>query len=544
MIKLIENVSNYIAGLNSKKIILFCGILICFAYINSLSTYFILDDYSAVVSNMHIRELKLSNVLTPMYREVNPDKFKVPIYSRPIQILSYAIDYRIWKLNPFGYHLMNMILHILNAILIFVLFSELFKNKLCAFFGALLFGVHPVFTSAVTYISGRADVLLLLFSLLMVICFIKSIKTWGLVLSYYILSLLCFVFVLGSKETGFLSVLFLIGIDKFIYRYSTTKIKNLIYVPYIFIFLTWQLVKPVSLPGFVLNIGGLKNILFMFVSMIKGIYTYAILSIIPYHLRMGRSITVVYGLADKWFYVAFFLLLVSSIAIVRFRKNKLFLYGLLWFCVPLFIQLLFNYFFARNDNELLLPEHNLYFSYVGFLIILFSFLLLPRIQGWLTKYIAPVFVIIILCYTAFTVAENVKWGDEIRLFNTMLEYNNNSKFNYMAYANLGYAYERIKNFERAETNFKLAAETSERNPYFYNIVASFYIRRNNLDKALDILLFSRDLDRNFYQTNFLLGIVYAQKGLIGEARENFKSTLLIDPSNEAAARYLELLKDK
>lgn len=544
MIKLIENVSNYIAGLNSKKIILFCGILICFAYINSLSTYFILDDYSAVVSNMHIRELKLSNVLTPMYREVNPDKFKVPIYSRPIQILSYAIDYRIWKLNPFGYHLMNMILHILNAILIFVLFSELFKNKLCAFFGALLFGVHPVFTSAVTYISGRADVLLLLFSLLMVICFIKSIKTWGLVLSYYILSLLCFVFVLGSKETGFLSVLFLIGIDKFIYRYSTTKIKNLIYVPYIFIFLTWQLVKPVSLPGFVLNIGGLKNILFMFVSMIKGIYTYAILSIIPYHLRMGRSITVVYGLADKWFYVAFFLLLVSSIAIVRFRKNKLFLYGLLWFCVPLFIQLLFNYFFARNDNELLLPEHNLYFSYVGFLIILFSFLLLPRIQGWLTKYIAPVFVIIILCYTAFTVAENVKWGDEIRLFNTMLEYNNNSKFNYMAYANLGYAYERIKNFERAETNFKLAAETSERNPYFYNIAASFYIRRNNLDKALDILLFSRDLDRNFYQTNFLLGIVYAQKGLIGEARENFKSTLLIDPSNEAAARYLELLKDK
>lgn len=259
MIKLIENVSNYIAGLNSKKIILFCGILICFAYINSLSTYFILDDYSAVVSNMHIRELKLSNVLTPMYREVNPDKFKVPIYSRPIQILSYAIDYRIWKLNPFGYHLMNMILHILNAILIFVLFSELFKNKLCAFFGALLFGVHPVFTSAVTYISGRADVLLLLFSLLMVICFIKSIKTWGLVLSYYILSLLCFVFVLGSKETGFLSVLFLIGIDKFIYRYSTTKIKNLIYVPYIFIFLTWQLVKPVSLPGFVLNIGGLKT---------------------------------------------------------------------------------------------------------------------------------------------------------------------------------------------------------------------------------------------------------------------------------------------
>lgn len=212
MIKFMDSISNYIKELDSKKIILFCIILICFAYINSLSVYFIWDDYSAVVSNMHIRELKLSNVLTPMYREVNPDKFKVPIYSRPIQILSYAIDYRIWKLNPFGYHLMNMILHILNAILLFVLFSELFKNKLYAFFGALLFGTHPVFTSAVTYISGRADILLLLFSLLLVICFIKSIKTWSFVLSYYIVSLLCFVFVLGSKEIGILSILFLIGI--------------------------------------------------------------------------------------------------------------------------------------------------------------------------------------------------------------------------------------------------------------------------------------------------------------------------------------------
>ena len=282
-----DNLLNYIEGLDFKKIILFCCMLISFAYVNSLSGDFIWDDYSTIISNVSIRELKLSRIFLPLYDEINSDKFHIPIYGRPLQISSYAVDYSIWKLNPFGYHLTSLILQILNAILIFILFLELFKNKLYAFFSALLFGVNPVFTSAVTYISGRADLLLLLFSLALVICFIKSIKTGRLILAYYISSLFCFICVLASKEIGAVSVFFLMAFDKLIYKYSIKKAKNLIYVPYILIFFAWQLVMPASLPGFILNISNLKGIFFMLASIVKGIYCYAVLAFFPYHLRIG-----------------------------------------------------------------------------------------------------------------------------------------------------------------------------------------------------------------------------------------------------------------
>jgi protein O-mannosyl-transferase len=540
---LIESLTDYLRGLGSKKIILFCCILIGLAYVNSLSVDFIWDDYSTIVSNVEIRELKLSRIFVPLYQEVSPDKFNIPIYYRPLQILSYAIDYSTWKLNPFGYHLTSLILQILNAILVFALLQELLKNNLYAFLGALLFGVNPIFTSSVTYISGRADLLLLLFSLAAVLCFIKSIKTGSLALAYYISSLFCFIFVLASKEIGAISVFFLFAIDKLIYKYSVKKNKNLIYVPYILIIFVWQLIKPVSLPGFRLHLSSLKDILFMFASIVKGIYNYAGLAFIPYHLRMGRSISVVYALTNIWFYIVSFLFLLTIVAIYKFRKNKLFQFGLIWFSLPLFMQLLFNYFFAKRGVQMLLPEHNLYFCYAGFLIIIFSCLGLVRIQKQAKQYVVFILVMIVLGYAGLTIVENQKWADEIRLFSTVIEYNKSSKFNYVAYANLGQAYERKKKFKEAESNFKLAAETSGGNPEFYNDFAIFYLRRNNLKKALEVLVFSRDLDRNFYQTYLLLGIIYQQEGLTSQARENYQKVLLMDPGNDVVARNLKLLKD-
>lgn len=544
MNKLVGSISNYMENLGSGRTVFFFVIIICLAYINSLGVYFIWDDYSAVVSNMHTRELKLSDMFAPMYREVSSGKFRVPIYSRPVQILTYAIDYRLWRLNPFGYHLTSMILHILNAILVFSLLRGLLKNKLPAFLGALLFGTNPVFASSVTYISGRADVLLLFFSLLMLACFIKSIKTERLILPYYFLSLLCFIFVLGSKEIGLISILFLLAADKLIYRYSVTAAKSLIYLPHASIFFAWQLIKPASLPGFASNTEALKNAPFAFFSALKGIYAYFALSILPYHLRMGRSISSVFGTEDKWFYITTLLLLVSTVFIARARKNKLLLFGLIWFSAPLFLQLFFNYAFSRSGNEMLLPEHNLYFCYFGFLIIIFSLLSQPRVLRLVRAYLVPVFLIIVLHYAALTVTENVKWGDEIKFFNTMLKYNRDSKFNYVAYSNLGYAYEREENFEQAERNHRLAAETPGTDPHFYYSLANFYIRRDELDKATESLLSCVQLDRSFFQAYFLLGEIYAHKGMTGEAKKNFQTFILFDPANKYALRYLELLDGK
>ena len=95
---------------------------------------------------------------------------------RPVRFLSYAIDYQIAKAvtpnfdpdNPptWVFHTSNLIIHILNAGLVFFLARRLFGGAWAPWIFSLLFALHPIQTEAVVYISGRRDVLSLFFFLL------------------------------------------------------------------------------------------------------------------------------------------------------------------------------------------------------------------------------------------------------------------------------------------------------------------------------------------------------------------------------------------
>ncbi len=526
-----------------KKIILIIIILVAISYVNSLSVDFIWDDHSAVVSNINIRSLSLKNIWRPLYQDDSPSVAKAPVYFRPLQVLSYALDYQVWRLNPFGYHITNIVLHSANTVLLYLLLLVLIKNNLFAFLGSALFGVNPVFTSSVTYISGRGDVLALLFALLTCITFIKSIQTGRLKVFFYCLSLFFAFLLFLSKEIGGVCLLFLIMLDKLVFKYSNTKAKNLIYIPFALVFLLWYALKPAAAAGFHITAANLQGVPLGFLTLLKGMGIYTLLAIFPFHLRMGRTITAVSTLQDAWVYPALiFLIFIIALCMIGLRKNKLIIFGLFWFYLPLFILLLFNYFFARKDNELLLPEHNLYFCYAGFLIPLLAIITSLKLKMKTTRYLAAVFLFFIIFYAGLTISENSVWQDEIRFFQTNVKYNKDSRFNPIAYANLGFAYERAKEFTEAEKSFAVSAERSEENPYFYNLLASFYMRRRDFDKALKTLSFSKGLDARFYNTYVLLGISYAQRGEILQAQDNFKKALLLNPADTTAKRYLEALK--
>lgn len=539
------NFLDYICKLNSRKLIFIIIILIAISYSNSLSVYFVWDDYSTVVSNANIRSLNIKNMLSPMYQDDSPKVAKTPVYYRPVQVLSYSLDYQLWKLNPFGYHITNIILHTANAILLYLLLSFLFKDNIVAFCGAVLFGTHPIFTSSVTYISGRADLFLVFFLLLTLLSFIKSIKDGKLNIFFYGLAVFCSLLLFLSKEIGVVGILFLIMIDKLILKYSIKRIRNLIYFPFVLTLLFWQYLKPPAIHGFYTTITNLNGITPFFLTLLKGMSVYTCLSIIPFHLRMGRTIAVISTLQDKWVYISLiFLIILITLYIIGFRKNKLIMFGLSWLYMPLFIMLFFNYFFAKRGNEILLPEHNLYFCYIGFIIALLSIIASFQLKINTKKYLIGGLLSFSIFYAGSTISENFIWQEELRFFETNIKYNKDSVFNFMIYANLGLAYERAEKFSQAEESYKLSAERSGRNPYFYNMLASFYMRKDNFDKALEILVFSNELDESFYTTYFLLGICYANKGKTIEARHNFEKALFLNPADDMSKGYLETLKDK
>ncbi|MCK5421977.1 MAG: glycosyltransferase family 39 protein, partial [Deltaproteobacteria bacterium] len=159
-------------------------------YINSLHNQFVFDDIPLILDNPSIRSLEK----IPLRIASGIDK----IPYRPLRSITYAVDYQFSGLNPLGYHISNIILHILTSLLIYLTISALSGNSRIAFFAALLFAVHPVHTDSVAYISGRRDILSTLFYILGFYLFLESRKKKKSKL--LILSLAAYLLAIASKE--------------------------------------------------------------------------------------------------------------------------------------------------------------------------------------------------------------------------------------------------------------------------------------------------------------------------------------------------------
>ena len=181
-----------------KKQILFLVLAVFFVYFNSLPNEFIFDDVPLVQNSLWITSGNFADILRSY---------------RPLRYISYALDYRIFGMNPAGFRLMNMIYHALSVLALFWALKMFGLTKRAAFVSALIFAVHPVNTDAVAYISGRRDVLMGLFYILSIGCFFKFYRTvspaeraasgtvkkqWGM-----LFGAILFMFVsISSKEMG------------------------------------------------------------------------------------------------------------------------------------------------------------------------------------------------------------------------------------------------------------------------------------------------------------------------------------------------------
>jgi len=123
------------------------------AFYPSLKCGFVnFDDDNYVVNNTSISSLSVPNLKAIF------GSFFVGHY-QPLTILSYLLDYQLFKLNPFGYHLTNLILHSFNSLLVFWLIYLLSGNIGVSFLTAILFAIHPLRVESVAWVSERQDAL-------------------------------------------------------------------------------------------------------------------------------------------------------------------------------------------------------------------------------------------------------------------------------------------------------------------------------------------------------------------------------------------------
>src|SRR5262249_2203156 len=122
------------------------------------------DDNLYVAANPQVAHFaSAARAFVTAYPESAP---QLGLY-RPLTVVSYALNAAITGASPWGFHLFNVLLHVLVVLTVFGLARRLFGGAaLPAFIAALLFAVHAVHVEAVAWIVGRAEVLATLFALL------------------------------------------------------------------------------------------------------------------------------------------------------------------------------------------------------------------------------------------------------------------------------------------------------------------------------------------------------------------------------------------
>jgi len=463
-------------------------------YANSAGGKFLWDDDLLVRGNPVIKEWSNAPEVL-LGRQTAPQGAQLYIY-RPLQFISYMADHSLWGLDARGYHLTNVAIHILTALCICWFAYLISNNLLLASITGLLFVVNPLNTEAVSYISGRADPLSALFIFLGMIFYVRSEEAGKR--RYFYLALLCWIASVLSRESGLVFPLLLL-----VYHISFGKKLDWRYLSPLFLaVLLYAAIAPNArniylgcptsiaerLPGFFASITG---------------YAKLLLAPVGLHMEYGNRLfawsdpAVMLGAA----------ITVSLIALAFARRNSraggsVFCFSVLWFFAAL---LPYSGILPMNAY---MAEHWLYVPAFGFFLIAakwFSALMAGRFR----RVAAAAVMILLLAYSAMTVAQNRYWSDPIRFYETTLRYAPES---HRLYYNLGIQYRISSRLRDAIDCYSKAIELDPDNPSYYNNRANAYAQEGEFGKAISDYTKAIDLDPRHVNAYLNRASAYRESG--------------------------------
>lgn len=509
------------------------------AYLNTLPNPFIFDDRHMIAQNNYIKNPRLIPLLFT-------DKItSVPIARgmwRPLLMLSLAFNYFFSGLNPYGYHLVNILLHFLNAVLLYLLLGIFFKrlNSGTRLGIALIFCLHPVNTETVTYISCRSTLLasfFILFSFYNYLRWRQDKKTFRC-----IISLLSYVLALMSKEIGII-LPGLITAYEFVRLNETAPAKaggfsERMYKP----FKQCKRAALRILPFALISIGYLILIKYIFGD-VFGIFAktklpavrpfseniltqaaisffYIYLFFFPFYLCVDHPIPAFKPAGFPFSFTPLFIIALLTIAAVKAREK----FPLIAFCVFWYFICLIPQFYGRLN--IMAAEHHAYLAY--FSVYFFIAHLLEN------KKIRPVYLrlglfFILGLFLLLTLIRNLEWRSEYTLWVSELRSNPDSD---LAHGSLGIDLINRGFLKEGESHLLISMKSNKdiiRKTSLLNLAGYYALFQNQPDKALRILnenkeyLWANDAP-GYLKT---LSSVYVQMGKTEEAREILETALKI-----------------
>ena len=366
----------------------------------------------------------------------------------PLTVLSLALDYRIGRMDPRGYHLTNVLLHVANAVLVFLFLFLLTGSPALAAIASLFFGVHPMHVESVAWISARKDVLYALFYLAACVSYVRWARAsrpaaYAATLLFFLLSLL-------SKGMAVTLPAVLLAVDFYLERPASARLW-IEKIPFLALSILFGIVAVVAQLSSGAVGGGVEHpwIERLLVAC-YGLVFYLVKAVAPFGLSAFYPYPtggwpIHFGLAPV------LLLLLGWLVVRSLRSGRGIAFGAMFYLVCLLpvLQLV-------PVGEAVVADRYTYLPYVGVGLILATVVMrLPR-----TPAIALLALLLVPAILAAR-ARCAVWRDNVTLWSDVIGKHPDVA---MAYTNRAKTYKEERDFARASADLERALALRPNDP--------------------------------------------------------------------------------
>jgi len=451
----------------------------------------------------------------------------------PLTWISHILDWRLYGSNAGGHHITNLIFHIANTLLLFLVLKRMTRATWLSAFVAALFALHPLHVESVAWVSERKDVLSTFFWLLTMWAYVRYVnrpKT-----GRYLLVIVFFALGLMSKPMLVTLPFILLLLDYWpLERFGKLRFYRLILekIPFVFLtaissivtFLVQRSGRAVSQITDLSLTTRISNAFISYVKYIEKMFWPAGLAY--FYPHPGRNISILYAVVSAFFLLAvtFFILRFSS-------KHRYLLTGWFWYLgtlVPV-IGLI-------QVGDQAMADRYSYITLTGLFIII-AWGVSEILANWqYRKFILATSSLIILLILA--ICSNIQsgyWKDSLSLCTHALKV---TKDNYKAHFNMAVALRDTDEFDEAAAEFQKCLQIKPDTPLALNGLGIIFGRQGKFAQAGEYFTKALNIDPNLKDARINLGYVLTNQGKLDSAVANFDESLRINPDSALTHYHL------
>ncbi|MGC1455713.1 MAG: tetratricopeptide repeat protein [Nitrospirota bacterium] len=498
--------------------------VVLLTYGNSVLNGFVWDDHDIIVNNAVNRDI--TNAWSLFSSADSTVSGNQKAYYRPLNRLTYLLEYQVFGLNPSGYHLLSVLIHLLTVLLLYFAARFLFKDTVPAFIAALVFAVHPINAEAVNFISARNSMLCAAFVLSAVLAFFSAAATRTKSL-YYLSGFLFFAGLL-CKEQAIMLPLVLLVYTLTQDRTSRPENRQLLFslIPFgvaATVYLALRMHALSAVVGISQPLRGLGERLLQNIYIIP---KYAAIMLYPVHLNALYAVTPDAFARPLWLVLAWTAIIAAFLMIDK--KSEATRFGLIWAAVN----------FIPISNIIPIPsapmaERYVYLPAIGLWIVAADQAYNAYKRSFFKKTLAAVGTLLVLCCAMLTINRNFDWKDDLRFFTQMTEADPNSA---LAHFSLGLARHERNDDLQAREEWEKAAAIDPRRFFVFGRLGESFLMSGDIDRAE--YYYQREIETNPDDAAALynLAVIKDKMNKPGEAQRLYELFLTIQPNADQSTR--------